>query len=64
MSTFSFNLQDRVKIAASGEAGKIVGGAEYVYGDPQYLLRYKANDGRAVEQWWASGALGLADAPS
>lgn len=54
---FKFKLNHEVIIAASGECGVIVGRAEYTDGKPQYLIRYMAADGRAVEQWWNQSAL-------
>lgn len=52
-----FELKQTVTIAASGERGEVIGRAEYVTSEPQYLLRYKCADGRAVESWWAESAL-------
>jgi hypothetical protein len=54
---FMFNLGERVHIAVSGEAGEIIGRAQYFMGEDAYLLRYKAADGRAVEQWWNEQAI-------
>lgn len=57
MNAFSFALGAEVRIQASGETGVIVGRAEYTNARNAYLLRYKASDGRAVEQWWSEEAL-------
>lgn len=57
MNTLVFNLRVRVKLAESGETGEIIGRAEYTYMEPQYLIRYKAGDGRQVESWWGESAL-------
>lgn len=54
---FKFKLNHEVIIEASGERGVVVGRAEYTDGKPQYLIRYMAADGRAVEQWWNQSAL-------
>ena len=54
---FDFKLGDTVEITASGEQGLVVGRAHYLNADPNYLVRYKAGDGRAVESWWAEDAL-------
>ncbi|PTX49116.1 hypothetical protein IQ03_04812 [Gemmobacter caeni] len=54
---FKFKLNHEVIIEASGECGVVVGRAEYADGKPQYLIRYMAADGRAVEQWWNQSAL-------
>lgn len=57
MNSFEFSLGDTVAIAASGEAGKVIGRAEYAHDENSYLVRYKAGDGRAVEAWWQESAL-------
>ena len=54
---FKFDLRQIVYIIESGEAGAIIGRAEYDTSENSYLLRYKAADGRAVEQWWMESAL-------
>lgn len=59
MSGFAFSLNDNVRISCSGETGLIVGRAEYSHYDNRYLIRYKAADGRAVEDWWPESALEL-----
>lgn len=53
----TFALGSLAYIRASGEGGTIVARGEYIAGENQYLLRYQANDGRAVEQWWGESAL-------
>ena len=58
---FKFNLGDKVKISISGEAGEIIGRAEYSKSETDYQLRYKAADGRAVEEWWNESALEKTD---
>lgn len=58
---FVFALGDRVRIIESGEVGEAVGRAQYRAADDGYLIRYKAADGRACEQWWTVGALALAE---
>ena len=60
MSPFLFNLGQSLKISASGESGIVTGRCEFLSGQPQYLLRYKAADGRAVESFWGQDALGAA----
>lgn len=57
MNEFVFELDQSVKIIESGEQGKVIGRAEYSYADNAYLVRYKAGDGRAVENWWTEDAL-------
>ncbi len=57
MSEHKFNLKQQTKIIASGETGEIIGRAEYTSSENTYLLRYKAADGRAVENWWNESAI-------
>jgi hypothetical protein len=40
----------------SGETGTIVGTATYTENVPNYLVRYKAADGRLTENWWPQSA--------
>lgn len=54
---FKFELKQQVKITASDESGEVIARAEYSESSPAYLVRYKAADGRAVEQWWNESAL-------
>ena len=54
---YKFQLDDELNITCSGETGFVIGRAEYTNQQPQYLLRYKSADGRAVESWWAEDAL-------
>ncbi len=58
---FMFQLGDLVRVTASGEQGEVIGRAEYSSGVDQYLVYYKAADGRAVEAWWAVDRLALID---
>lgn len=55
--TMKFSLGQTAIIAASGERGEILGAARYLHCENNYLLRYKAADGRAVEYWWYESAL-------
>lgn len=57
MHEWKFDLGAEVKIRCSGEQGMVIGRAEYVDSADQYLVRYKAADGRAVTNWWSDGAL-------
>lgn len=54
---FKFDMPGLIRIECSGEEGEVIGRAEYASGEDQYLVRYKAGDGRAVESWWAESAL-------
>lgn len=57
MDELKFELSASVVIEASGESGTVIGRSHFQNADPSYLVRYKASDGRAVEQWWAEDAL-------
>lgn len=61
--TFNFRLNDKVKLALSGETGVVVGCARYTNADPSYLVRYLAGDGRQVECWIAEDAIALVERP-
>ena len=54
---FKFSLREPVVIEASEEAGVVIGRYESVTAEPQYFVRYRASDGRAVESWWTESAL-------
>lgn len=54
---FKFELSSEVKIEVSGEAGTVIGRAEYSAGENQYQVRYKCADGRGIESWWSESAL-------
>lgn len=55
--SFIFAMRSQVSIEVSGEHGIVVGRAEYLNGEDQYLVRYCNKEGTAVEQWWAESAL-------
>ena len=59
---FKYDLDARVKVSCSGEEGDVIGRAEYTSQEPQYWIRSKAADGRAVESWWSESALDVAQA--
>jgi hypothetical protein len=60
--SFKFALQQQVQISCSGEAGEVIGRAEYATNPlTSYLVRYRCADGRAVEQWWSEDALSAGD---
>lgn len=56
-NNFVFDLLQYVEIDASKESGIIIARAEYATSENSYLVRYKANDGRATEAWWSESAL-------
>ena len=57
MHEFRFSLNETVGMVTSDEVGKVIGRAEYLDGEDQYFVRYKAADGRQVENWWSDSAL-------
>lgn len=57
MSNFAFELRQVVQISETEETGTVHARSESTYSEPQYLVRYKAADGRATEQWWSENAL-------
>jgi hypothetical protein len=57
MNEFKFDLGEKVKIVCSGESGLVTSKCASVGRSTQYMVRYKAADGRAVEQWWDEDAL-------
>lgn len=57
MNSFEFNLDQQVAMRFSNEVGVVIGRAEYVTSENQYLVRYKAADGRQVEAWWGASAI-------
>lgn len=54
---FKFELKQNVVISASNETGEVLARAEYTTSESSYFIRYKAADGRAVENWWVESAL-------
>ena len=57
MNSWQFSLEQAVILKFSREVGVVIGRAEYMGMEDQYLLRYKAADGRQVEAWWGASAL-------
>ena len=60
MKNFKFELGARLTIIESdgAEQGKVIARGDYSDGaEDQYRLRYRAGDGRTVEQWWGESAL-------
>lgn len=56
---FKFALGQQLQISASGEAGDVIARSESIHNENQYLLRYRAADGRAVQDWWGESALSV-----
>ena len=57
MSDWEYNLEQAVILKFSREVGVVIGRAEYMGMEDQYLIRYKAADGRQVEAWWGASAI-------
>ena len=58
MKQWKLELGQTVSLAMSGEEGVVIGRAEYSNMNDQYLVRYRAGDGRLVEGWWFEEAIG------
>jgi hypothetical protein len=58
MKQWKLELGQTVTLAMSGEQGVVIGRAEYEIDEDRYLVRYKAGDGRLVEDWWPESAIG------
>jgi hypothetical protein len=54
-----FELGTEVTLLFSGEFGEVIGRAQYMHGEDNYLVRYMAGDGRQVETWWGASALNV-----
>lgn len=56
---FKFELGQRLTLAESGgtECGPVIARADCLDCEDQYLIRYRAGDGRTVESWWHESAL-------
>lgn len=55
---FKYELGAEVKLKHSDETGVVIARAQYAdLGGDQYLIRYKAGDGRQVEAWWSDSAI-------
>lgn len=56
--SFAFGLGVEVTITRSGELGKVVSAAKHLrHTEAQYLVEYKAADGRAAESWFYESEL-------
>lgn len=54
---FKFELGASAAIAVTGEAGTVIGRAQYIENENNYFLLYRAADGRATKQWWKESEL-------
>lgn len=57
MNEFEFNLAQIVRLVDSTETGTVIARAEYLNGENQFFVRYRAGDGRLTEAWWGASAL-------
>lgn len=55
--TFRYELGREVKLQMSDERGIVVARAEYLNSEDSYLVRYRAGDGRQVQDWWEESAI-------
>lgn len=55
--TPKFEIKQIVQLVESGETGTIIAAAQYLNAEDQFLIRYRAGDGRQVEQWWVASAM-------
>lgn len=54
---FKFELSQLVEMRISDEWGEIKARAQYADGENQYLIHYKAADGRATTEWFGESML-------
>lgn len=54
---FNFFLNQSVVIDASGEEGRVISRAQYATSENDYLLHYRAADGRAVTGWFGDSMI-------
>ncbi len=54
--SFKHELGQVVTVSISEEEGHIKARAEYTHGPNQYLIHYRAADGRAVDAWFEEGS--------
>lgn len=59
---FKFLLSQLVTLRVSEECGEVKARAQYAGGENQYLIHYKAADGRATTEWFGESMLVSADA--
>ena len=55
-----YKLNQKIKLALTEEQGIVIGIADYAESEEagmRYYVRYKAADGRQVEEWFTDGAL-------
>lgn len=60
---FAFALGEPVGLVGTDERGTVIARAEYSESSRNYLVRYRAADGRLTEAWWSEAAIAAASAP-
>lgn len=61
-TVFAFALGEQVRLVGSDEHGTVIARAEYAESARNYLIRYRAGDGRLTESWWSEPAIVSANA--
>ncbi|HAW0457861.1 TPA: hypothetical protein JLJ37_002410 [Escherichia coli] len=57
VAPFKFELSQLVEMRISDEWGEVKARAQYADGENQYLIHYKAADGRATKEWFGESML-------
>lgn len=60
---FAFALGEPVGLVGTDERGTVIARAEYSESSRNYLVRYRAADGRLTEAWWSEAAIAATRAP-
>lgn len=55
-SPFAFDLGQRVNLTGTRCDGIVIGRAQYLYREDEYLVRSPANGG-LIEEWWGESAI-------
>ncbi|ELN1222451.1 hypothetical protein RY692_000888 [Escherichia coli] len=62
VAPFKFELSQLVEMRISDEWGEVKTRAQYADGENQYLIHYKAADGRATTEWFGESMLEATEA--
>ncbi|MGX9980301.1 hypothetical protein [Methylobacterium fujisawaense] len=63
LGVFAFALGEPVSLVGSDECGTVIARAEYRESCRNYLVRYRAADGRLTEAWWSEAAITAPSTP-
>lgn len=63
-TNFVHEIGSPVALVHSNETGVVIGRAQFMDQANQYLIRYKAADGRQVQDWWAESATAKVNQPA